>query len=198
MLWYARLDMAQAVRDCEALDAKCVRQGLRPIYLASADAFDAPGALESLYYRAWKQVCGHARGAKPFGGAMQQENPETAKDKWLLERLRETLRDGWSVDEAFSTLQEECARRIHVGRIDFAISLGKLLDEARRRPQKYLRSTTDWPERAWLPLRLWECAPDGEDAWSRLTTAADLLPIPKIPFHQFHTAWRNLRTRMKR
>lgn len=197
MLWYARQDMTQALRDCEMLDAHRVRQGLHPIYLAKADQFDSPGALESLYWRAWKEVCGHARGAKPFGAAMQREDEETGRDKWLLERLRETIRDGWTVGEAFEALREECARRIHAGRIDFAIALGKLLDEAHRRPQKYTRSTTDWVERAWFPLRLWECGPDGEEAWARLKAAMTLLPIIEIPFHQFHTAWRNLRCRMK-
>ncbi|MEZ0277109.1 MAG: hypothetical protein ACAH88_19520 [Roseimicrobium sp.] len=198
MLWYARKDMRQAARDCEALDAQCVRLGLPPIYVAAAVAFDAPGALNSLYYRAWKEVCGHARGASPFGAAVQREDIETARDKQLLDDLREALRDGLSVEETLGQHREECAARIHLGRTDFAIALGKLLDEARRRPQKYLRSTTDWLERAWFPLRLWECAPDGEEAWSRLKEAITLLPIPEIAFHQFHTAWRNLRTRMKR
>ncbi|HSI62805.1 MAG TPA: hypothetical protein VLE43_06790, partial [Candidatus Saccharimonadia bacterium] len=85
MLWYARKDMRQAARDCEALDAQCVRLGLPPIYVAAAVAFDAPGALNSLYYRAWKEVCGHARGANLFGAAVQRGEIETARDKQLLD-----------------------------------------------------------------------------------------------------------------
>lgn len=197
MLWYARLDLRQAVRDCEALDAHRVRRGLRPVYLASADVFHAPGALEALYYRAWQQVCGHARGDRPFRAALLRGDRETAHDKLLLERIRETLRDGWSVPEAFETHQAPCAQRIQAGRLEFAIALGKLLDEAQRRPEKYTRNCTDWLVRMWFPLRLWQCAPNGEQAWSRLTHAAALHPSPVMTFAQFHTAWRNLRSRMK-
>ncbi|QIF00072.1 hypothetical protein [Roseimicrobium sp. ORNL1] len=197
MLWYAEIDLRQAVRDCEALDAQRVHLGLRPIYLENADGFDAPEALHSLYWRAWQQVCGHTRGDKPFRAALQRGDRETATDKLLLDRLRETLRDGWSLAEAFSVHQAQCAQRVRLGRIDFTIALGKLLDEAQRRPEKFTRNCKDWLLRMWFPLHLWECPADGEEAWSRLIQAAALQRRQVVTHTQFYAAWRNLRSGMK-
>lgn len=127
--------------------------------------------------------------------AAREGDAEKAMDKRLLHRVRERLRDGFPPENVLAYYASDIQARHEAGRVQFAIDLGRELEQALRKPERYQRSTSDWLLRLWLPLRLWECPANGETAYHRLTQAALLMGQVPVGFPAFLTAWRNGRAR---
>ncbi len=127
--------------------------------------------------------------------AAREGDAEKAMDKRLLHRVRERLRDGFPPENVLAYYASDIQARHEAGRVQFAIDLGRELEQALRKPERYQRSTSDWLLRLWLPLRLWECPANGETAYHRLTQAARLMGQVPVGFPAFLTAWRNGRAR---
>lgn len=127
--------------------------------------------------------------------AAREGDAEKALDKRLLHRVRERLRDGFPTENVLAYYARDIQARHEAGRVQFAIDLGRELEQALRKPERYQRSTSDWLLRLWLPLRLWECPANGETAYYRFAQAAKLLGQVPVGFPAFLTAWRNGRAR---
>ncbi|WP_050030979.1 hypothetical protein [Verrucomicrobium sp. BvORR034] len=224
VLAVARARLQQGLADCEMLDGLVQERLARgegergrepwPRYVAgycwcppdaAAEAEDAASAAASsqsltglvlhvhrLTLRECQVVSQVGRSAR---AAAREGDAEKAMDKRLLHRVRERLRDGFPPKNALAYYASDIQARHEAGRVQFAIDLGRELEQALRKPERYQRSTSDWLLRLWLPLRFWECPANGETAYHRFTQAAKLLGQVPVGFPAFLTAWRNGRAR---
>lgn len=218
VLAVARARLQQGLADCEMLDGLVQARLARgeggggrepwPRYVAgycwcppedASGSSSSPSSLASLvgHLHRWsirdsEKVSQVGRSAR---AAAREGDAEKAMDKRLLHRVRERLRDGFPPENVLAYYASDIQARHEAGRVQFAIDLGRELEQALRKPERYQRSTSDWLLRLWLPLRLWECPANGETAYHRLTQAALLMGQVPVGFPAFLTAWRNARTR---
>lgn len=120
-----------------------------------------------------------------------------ASGKAIIHEIRESLRDFGDISRAIALNEEFIAGMAEAGNDTFFADLGEVVKDWRRYPAKYKRhTTTRIIFRAWLPLRLWECAPDGMDAEARCRWAAGMLRWEIHSFTKFLNAWRTFRSRV--
>ncbi len=199
MVRSAQIQMHQATMDCKTLDDLLQARGLPPQMVESFTEFDHSAALAGIDCRAYAELAALSQSKKTCSKVSASSEPNRYKWKFILEKIREALRDGRSAEYTLDLHAGNIQSMAENGQAGFFEELGDLLRKHRRTPFK--RSLTDWIVRAWLPLCLWECSSDGKEAHSRFCQAADLLNLnfPGIEdagfYHQFITAWRNTRSK---
>lgn len=199
MVRSARIQMHQAVMDCRELDKLRAGHGLPPLFVDAFTEYDHADALAGIHCRAYTELRELAKGKKPFHSSNGKEDPGKFEWKFTLERFRESLRDGRSVEQVLERFSDRISSLAGQGQAGFFEDLGDLLRKHRRTP--FQRSLTGWIVRAWLPLCLWECAPDGQEAFQRFRHAVELMQSPLMGadpdkfYHQFVEAWRNTRSK---
>ncbi|MFZ4595983.1 MAG: hypothetical protein ACOYOF_17115 [Verrucomicrobiaceae bacterium] len=191
-----KIDMMQATGDCRALDSRCRKKGLEPIYVDAFASFHEKLAIDALHFRACEQIKEMSAGKKPQSKARAAGDYEQSAAKLVLHRIKERMRDGNTCAESLQHESGMIQRMATDGNTGFFVSLGSLVSEAKRKPEKYSdRPLSGWILRAWLPLCLWECPADGVEAHQRIERAAELLDKAAPSYPQFLTAWRNVRKR---
>ncbi len=199
MVRSARIQILQAVRDCRTLDALLLERSLPPVMMEAFTEYNHSGALAGIDCRAYAELAVLTQGKRPSSKVSASGEPNKFTWKFTLERVREALRDGRSVEYALDLYADTIQSMALSGQAGFFEELGDLFRKHRSTPFK--RSLTDWIVRAWLPLCLWECSADGHEAHSRFCQAADLLELnfpgaeDAVFYHQFITAWRNTRSK---
>jgi len=199
MVRSARIQMRQAVMDCQSLDDLLMERGDPALYMESFAVYNNSDALAGIHCRAYTELLPHSRAKTPASKALASGDEHKFKWKFTLERIREALRDGRSVEYVLSIQADDMHSMAENGQAGFFEDLGDILHKHRKTPFK--RNLSDWIVRAWLPLCLWECDKDGREAHSRFCDAAELLGLdfpgagdPRF-YHQFVTAWRNARSK---
>ena len=199
MVGSAQIQMHQAVMDCQSLDDLRMERGDPALYMESFAVCNNSDALAGIHCRAYAQLLPHSRAKTPASKASASGDEQKVNWKFALERIREALRDGRSVEYALYIQADDIHSMAENGQAGFFEDLGGLLRKHRETPFK--RDLSAWIVRAWLPLRLWECGTDGFEAHKRLCHAADLMGLDfpgagdPIFYHQFVTAWRNTRSK---
>jgi hypothetical protein len=196
MVGRARLGMLQTIVDCTALDQHLADRGEAPRYMSDFATFHSEGALRGLHCLAIDSLTKARKKPTPMQSAFKNGDERTGTAKFILHRVRERLRDGWNLDQTIQLESDQITKMAREGNSAFFANLGEIMKDRVRKPKSFERTTTGWILRAWLPLCLWECAPDGSEAYGRCMDAADLIGIPMPPEIQFITAWRNVRNRV--
>ena len=161
--------------------------------------FNHPDALAGINCRAYAELKELEKRNRPFQQVDYNDDPGKFEGKFTMERFREALRDGRSVEQVLASFSASLSSLAEQEQARFFEELGDLLRKHRRTPLQ--RSLTGWIVRAWLPLCLWECAPDGDEAFQRFRHAVDLMQLPLLGadpdkvYHQFVEAWRNTRSK---
>ena len=161
--------------------------------------YDHPSALASLHCRALNEFSTLSKGKKPYSLTVTLGDELKFTWKFTLERMREDLRDGRSAEYTLGVHSDSILSMAENGKSGFFEELGDTLRKHRREP--FTRNLSEWIVRAWLPLCLWECEPDGFDAHERFCSAAELLELDFARkdnarfLVQFVDAWRNVRSK---
>jgi len=198
MVHAARIQMNQAVMDCRELDSLREERGLPQLFMDAFAVFNNSDALAGINCRSYAEYVAVSGRKTPSSKALGLGKNEVVR-KLILERFRETLRDGRTIEYALALHEGSIQKMAEKGLGTFFEDLGHTLRKHRRTPFK--RSLTDWIIRAWLPLCLWECDPNGHEAHERFCHATDLLGLNFPDVHngkflsQFITAWRNVRSK---
>lgn len=196
----ALAQMSQAVTDCRQLDIFRKAQGMDPLYVDAFIVFNTAGALAGMQCRTmdeWKAI---NEGKTPSFKAMKKGDEGKARRKRRLEQIRETIRDGWDASFALKVHSDGISESLEAGDTIFFEELGELLRGHRLKPLQ--RGLTAWIVRAWLPLCLWECKPDADEAHRRFCEADALLEAriqganSAVSFGPFFTAWKNVRSKV--
>jgi hypothetical protein len=199
MVRSARIQMYQAVMDCQSLDDLRMGRGDPALFMEAFAVYNNSDALAGIHCRAYAELLLHSRAKTPASKASASGDEQKVNWKFALERIREALRDGRSVKYALYIQADDIHSMAETGQAGFFEDLGDLLRKHRKTPFK--RSLSDWIVRVWLPLCLWECDKDGREAHRRFCNAAELLGLDfpgaadPIFYHQFVTAWRNTRSK---
>lgn len=194
MLLLARGILDRAATDRAMLDVHARDRSQAPVPFR----LDVPAVLESVRVLAERRQQAFSAGKRPMDAAMLRGEWEDAADKRALHDFRETLRDGWEPARALELHADVIAGRAAACRVFFFESLGVILKEYRLTPAKYERTLSDWMVRLWLPLALWECPADGNEAFARVCAAASLMGGPVPSLTAFLNAWKNVRSRIFR
>jgi hypothetical protein len=194
----ALMQMMQAIGDCRQLDLFKAASGCEPLYLPSLE-FNTQGALAGIHCRAMAEIRAFQGSKKPRFAAIKVGDSDGAQRKTILEVIREKIRDGWDVGFVLKVNADAIQGMVDAGDAKFFEELGEVLRGHRRKPLQ--RGLTEWIVRAWLPLCLWECEPDGREAHWRFSEAAKLIGLdfegadPAVFYLEFMTAWKNVRSK---
>lgn len=196
----AQNQLHQALADCRQLDLCLKQKEMDPVYVENFTVFTTKEALAGIHCLLRNQYEAFRQGKTPTFQAMLKGNFEQAKGKRVLERITESFRDGFDESVALQLHAESIGEMASRGNAKFFMDLRELLRANRENP--YRRGLMDWIIRAWLPLCLWECEPDGNEAYRRMNDAADLLSMPfsgndphMFFLKSFLPAWRNVRSK---
>jgi hypothetical protein len=188
MMRAIQMEIIQSHIDCLNLDAWLETKGMPPKYVKGLASLHEKRVIDALHFRAWDAITQPPRPTK--------SQLLSRKAQLVLHRIRERLRDGNSPTDAISLESFPIKRMAEDGDADFFTSLGSLVSEAKKRPDKYSkRPLSSLIVKAWLPLRLWECPANGLLAYERCTEAATLIDMKPLQFDEFAKAWKNVRTR---
>jgi hypothetical protein len=180
---------------CRELDIALIKAGGSPMYVENFAVFDDLGAIQALHFVAASDA------QSDFYGSISSFNDpwETRVASLGIHRIRERMRSGNCPGDALK-LEDFVIQRMAVeGNTDFFRRLGQLISEAQRRPEKYGdRNASAGIVQAWLPLRFWECQPDGWEAYRRYRDAVEIRGQVPPSFEQFRSAWQNVRKRYAR
>ena len=127
---------------------------------------------------AWMAVANYARLPAFDGNTLREtaklSTPEQRANSLLMHHFREALRDGRSPSQVMIKFASMISSKLGAGDVDFLIRLANVIKDHQREPFQRL-SIEGWVTRAWIPLRLWECAGrHGQEAERRLRRAWDL------------------------
>lgn len=199
MIGSAVNQMRQAMLDCRRLDELRAHHGLPPLFVENFTVYNHSAALAGIHCRALAELKALYDGKTPAFSAMKEGDAKKAFGKRTLELIRESLRDGWPLERAMAINSDGIQRMIVENYPPFFVELGDLFRTHGRKP--FQRDLSAWIVRAWLPLCLWECESDGEEAYLRFSHAAELMELnlqgadPAKFYHTFITAWRNVRSK---
>jgi hypothetical protein len=182
--------------DCRNLDRLLTGgSGGEQFYTGNFPFFDGAAELNALWNLTYLETMEAYTGKGPRFVHMR-EGTGAAMSKLYLHQFRELLKDLWSPEDATVILADAIQERAKHGDYQFAKDLGDVVADYRRRPERFTRNTSGWIARGWLTLRLYECPPDGLEAFRRAGEAASLLGMQMVTERQFLTAWRNVRSRV--
>ena len=182
-----RTTITRAWADCTSLDELLQERGEPQVFRESSAIFDDPMALEALHRIGCIEFNKPLRSKSPMYALMRKGDTEARRKKEMHD-LRELLRDQWPPEQALQIMGPTTDPLT-------VIEFGKILAEFHQRPERFQRSTSDWLVRGWIPLRLYECPADGENACERVRFVARMLEISTTE-GEILTAWRNVRSRV--
>ena len=186
LLRLIQIHMMRCTADCRELDRLRHARGDEPLFVEAFATFDDQRVFDALHFRACEQI----KAEKPLGDRAKRLSAT------VLGIVKDRMRDGCTSTEVLKAESRLIERMASEGNTAFFEALGALLNEARRRPEKYSKRTlSDWIVRAWLPLCLWECPINGIEAHTRITEAASLLGLEAPAMKPFRKAWQNVRRR---
>lgn len=143
--------ISNAIRDCLILDGL---EGGAYFSNRFAQSLEDSRAYAGI---AWQALSpGDKRKTQPLHDAVA-DGPEAYEVARVLYDLREHVRDGMPVRDAFALISKRIARvtEFDSGFTFFSEKLPKSLKDIVDRPERYRRGTKDWITRAWVPLALW-------------------------------------------
>lgn len=196
----ALTQMYQALADCRQLDLYREQRGMERFFVEACTVFNTKEALAGMHCRALNELKSLHGGKTAAFRAMKTGDFHLAREKRLLEAIRESIRDGWSEGNALTFHAESIQKMALEGRSGFFEGLGELLRAHRREP--FRRDLMGWIIRGWLPLCLWECESDGQEAFRCMAHAAELMGMSfygadpnEFFLKHFLPAWRNVRNK---
>ena len=192
--------LIRARQDCVMLDNFMKEKGRKPRYLKFFTTYDTDGALHWIHRGVIAERRAFDERKTPIFKAMRGPIPHLAEEKWLLEQIREMIRDGLNEKEALEICANHIKEVASRGGSKFFEDLGDFLRRHRLKPID--RNWVAWIIRNGLPLCLWECGADGKEAFERMKDAAYLRNVEFAGadenyffLKRFLPAWRNVRNK---